>query len=71
MVMNLIQVGIFRAFHSMKPPFFYNNGPAIWHGFPDITHIKVNDGCKSTILNLILVEIFQGMSLSEITHFVL
>ena len=56
----------------MKPHiFFFNNGLAIWHGFPDITHIKVNNCCKSTILNLILVEIFQGMSLSEITHFVL
>ena len=22
---------------------FYSNGVAIWHGFPDITHIKVNN----------------------------
>ena len=31
---------------------FYNNGLAIWHVFQDITHIKVNNGHKSAILNL-------------------
>ena len=45
----------------MKPHFwFYSNGLAIWHSFPDITHSKVNNGLKSTILNMI--EIFQGIS---------
>ena len=31
---------------------FYNNGLAIWHVFQDITLIKVNNGHKSAILNL-------------------
>ena len=43
-----------------------SNGLAIWHSFPDITHIKVNNGLKSIILNLI--EIFQGISLPETTQ---
>ena len=31
----------------------YSNGLAIWHSFPDITHISVNNGHKSAILNMI------------------
>ena len=33
--------------------FFKNTFLAIWHGFPDITHIEVNNGHKSAIFNLI------------------
>ena len=32
---------------------FYSNGLAIWHGFPDIIYNKINNFCKSAILNLI------------------
>ena len=49
---------------------FYNNGLAIWHGFPDIkhskdsfpdiTHIKVNNGRKSAILKLIELKFFRA-----------
>ena len=37
---------------------FYGNGLGIWHCFPDIMHIKVNNGGKSAILNFYLDEIF-------------
>ena len=30
---------------------FYGNRLAIWHGFLDITHIKVNNGRTLAILN--------------------
>ena len=40
----------FKAYPSLKAHFFVVcNGLAIWHSFPDITHIKVNNGLKSTI----------------------
>ena len=50
---------------------FYGNGLGIWHCFPDIMHIKVNNGGKSAILNFYLDEIFHALSLPEATHFVL
>ena len=31
----------------------YSNGPAMWHGLPDIRHIKVSNGRLSAIFNLI------------------
>ena len=33
----------FRAYPYQKPHILFNgNGPAIWHGSPDISHNKVN-----------------------------
>ena len=32
---------------------FYSNGPAISHGLPNISNVKVNSGRKAAILNLI------------------
>ena len=39
-----------------------SNGLASWHGFPDITHIKVNNGHKSesAILNFIELKFFRA-----------
>ena len=55
------QVDILMAYPSLKPYIlFYSNGLAIWHSFPNITHIKVNNGIKSVILNLIDFEIFRA-----------
>ena len=40
----------FRAYPSLKPHIlFYSNGLAIWHGLPDIRHIKINYGQWSDI----------------------
>ena len=39
---------------------FHGNGLAIWHSFPDITHIKANNGLESTILNLIRLNFFRA-----------
>ena len=45
----------------MKPPIlFYSIDLAIWHGFRDITHIKVNKDRKSAILNMIKLNIFRA-----------
>ena len=42
-ILNFIELKFYRAYSSMKPHIlFYRNGLAIWHGFPDITHIKNN-----------------------------
>ena len=49
---NLAELNFFGAYHSLKPHIlFYSNGLAILHGFPDITHVKVNNS-KLAILNL-------------------
>ena len=59
-----------------------SNSLAIWHSFPDITHIYVNNGLKSAIFNLnMLIALialrffkahpFPGIFLSETAHFVL
>ena len=48
------QVDIFKAYPSLKPHIlFYSNSLAIWHGFRDITYIKVHNGHKA---------IFSGQS---------
>ena len=40
-IFNLIKLKCFRAYPSLKPHIlFSSNGLAIWHGFPDITHLK-------------------------------
>ena len=39
---------------------FQSNGLATLHGFPEITHIRVNKRHKLTILNLIKVKFFGG-----------
>ena len=41
---------------------FYSNDLAIWHGFPDITHIKVNNG-----RHFIELQFFRAFSSME-TH---
>ena len=51
----------FGAYHHLKLYIlFYGDGLAIWHGFPDITHIYVNKSRKSTIFNLIELKFFKG-----------
>ena len=43
----------------MKPPILFSSiDLTIWHGFRDITHIKVNKDRKSAILNMIKLNIF-------------
>ena len=58
----------FRQYPSLKLHIVsYSNSPAaLWHIFPDITHINVNNVPKLAILNLI----FQGITLPETTYFV-
>ena len=59
-----------KVYPSLKTHFlFYSNHLALWQSFPDITHIKVYNGLKLTILNLIRIDIFQGISLPETEHF--
>ena len=43
-----------------KKILFHNNGLAIWHGFPDITHIEVINGRKLAILNFIELTFFRA-----------
>ena len=44
-ILNLIELKIFRTNPYLKPHIlFYSNGLAFRHGFPDITHIKANNG---------------------------
>ena len=52
-ILKLIMVGHFEFFRvenfqSISLPetahFVYSNGLAIWHGLPDIRHVKVNYG---------------------------
>ena len=46
-ILKSIDLKFFRAYPSLKPNLlFYSNSPAICHGFPDITHIKVNNFAK-------------------------
>ena len=53
-ILNSSELIFFTAYPSLIPHIlFYINGPAIWHGFPDITHIEVNNGRKLVILSLI------------------
>ena len=43
----------FRACSFLKPHvLFYTTDLAIWHGFPDITHIEADNDPKSAIWNL-------------------
>ena len=43
MKFNFLSVNPFIKSHIL----LYGNSLAIWHGFPDITHIEVNNGSKS------------------------
>ena len=59
--MQLIELKFFKAYTSLKPHIlFYSNGLPIWHGFPDITHIEINNSRKSAILNLIKLNFFRA-----------
>ena len=61
-LLNLIKLRFFRSYPSLKPHIlFYSNGLDKWHGFPDITHINVNNGYKSAILSMIELKFLQGM----------
>ena len=53
-IFNLINLKFCRAYNlSLKLHIlFYSNGLAVWHGFPDITHINVNNDCKSNLIEL-------------------
>ena len=64
MVPSFSEDNIFRASPFLKPHIlFYNNSSdlAIRHGFPVITHIKVNSNHNSAILNFIEVKFLQGI----------
>ena len=40
-IFNLLELKFFRVYPSLKPHIlFYSDGLAIWHCFPDITHIQ-------------------------------
>ena len=52
---------MFRVHHFKFHILFYIIGLAIWpHGLPDITHIKVKNGRKSFISNLIELKKFRA-----------
>ena len=70
---NLIELAFLRVYPSLKPHIsFYSNHIAIWHSFPDITHINVNGGLELAIFKLIKL-IFSGniRSLPETAAFCL
>ena len=50
----------YKYFNSDCAGINFGNGLAIWHGFPNIRHIKVNNGRKSAILNLIELKFFRA-----------
>ena len=50
---------------------FYSNGLAIYHGLPNIGHVKMNNGRKGGHFEFDQVKFFQDASSSEISHFVL
>ena len=55
------QVEIFQGISlSEITHFFYCNGLAVQHGFPDIMYIKVNNGHQPAILNLIQLIFFRA-----------
>ena len=54
------QLEILQGISLPETAFFYSNGLAMWPGYPDITHVNVNNGCKSAILNLIKLNIFRA-----------
>ena len=48
------QLQFLRVYPWLKPHIlFSSNHLAIWHSFPDINHLNVNNGLKLAILNLI------------------
>ena len=48
--LKMIEFRFFKAYSSVKQHILiYSNGPGIWHGLPDIRHIKVNYGRWSAI----------------------
>ena len=63
----LRMLSLYMCFNAKPYPFmkphilFYSNGLGIWHGFSKkyITHIKVNNGSKSPILNLSELQFFR------------
>ena len=57
----IFELTFFMAHRTLKPHIlFYSNGLAIWHSFPDIIHIKVNNGRKSPFLHLIELIFFRA-----------
>ena len=60
-LLTLIRLTLLRAHLLLKSHIsFYSNRLAILHSFLDITHIKVNDGLKSVILNLFELDFFRA-----------
>ena len=65
-----IELKFFRSYPSLKRHIlFYRNGLAIWHGFPDTTHIMDNNGHEHFEYDE--AENFQDIPLLEIAYFVL
>ena len=60
---------MFQGISLSETAHFFTNGLAIWHGLPDIRCIKVNNGRKSAILNLIELNFFR--SFPHIKHHIL
>ena len=46
---DFFELKFLRANPSLKPHICFGNGPDIWHGFPVILHIKVNNGREPAI----------------------
>ena len=50
---------------------FYSNDPAILHGLPNISNVKVNSGLWAAILNSLESKVFKRHPLPVTVHFVL
>ena len=49
----------------------YSNDLAIWHNFPDITHITVNNGRKWAIFNFIVLKFYRAYPsplMTDVSH---
>ena len=54
-------IEIFKVHPSLNSHIlFYSNGLPLWHGLPDIRHIKVNYGRVLAILNLIELKFLRS-----------
>ena len=55
----LFKLTFFRVHPPMKSLIlFYSNGLVIWHSFPDIMHMEVNNGDKSGHFEFDQIKVF-------------
>ena len=66
-ILNLIKLNFFTEYPYLKLHIlFYSNGLAIWSGFPDITHIKKNNGRFVGHRDLVSVRILPNFKLIRV-----